>query len=412
MDDPVQEQYEAYPYPARDPRDESKRLITGSPSNLAELNHYLFAGRRDFTKPFRALVAGGGTGDATIMLAQQLADRGPGEVVYLDLSQAARAIAEARATARGLTNITFISGSLLDLAALGLKDFDYIDCCGVLHHLEDPAAGLRGLAAAIKPGGGLGIMVYGAEGRSGLYPLQDSLARITGDLPLRDRVALTRRLLDGLPETNGFRRNPFLTDHRDSDAGLVDLLLHARDRAYRLPQFLDLIAAAGLHAVSLIEDLRYEPATYLRDPKLRQRIARLSWSERAAIAETLAGNMKKHMAYLARPADGSIDARVARPDRPDMIPVLRNLDGPSLSEAVRRELLLKVEIDGLKLRFPLPRQAPAILALIDGQRTLEDVQAALRSHGDSFDDARFEKAFRDIYDVLNGLNLLHLRQRG
>ncbi len=102
-DDAVRAQYEAHPYPARDPRDEAKRLITGSPSHLLELNHYLFAGRRDFTKPFRALVAGGGTGDGAIMLAQQLADRrGPGEVVYVDLSQAARRIASAiRCTARG-----------------------------------------------------------------------------------------------------------------------------------------------------------------------------------------------------------------------------------------------------------------------------------------------------------------------
>ena len=46
MSDPVQDQYDAYPYPARDPADERTRLITGSPSNLDELNHYVFAGRR------------------------------------------------------------------------------------------------------------------------------------------------------------------------------------------------------------------------------------------------------------------------------------------------------------------------------------------------------------------------------
>jgi hypothetical protein len=50
-DDPVLAQYEAYPYPARDPRDEAERLITGSPSHLAEVNHYLFAGRREVTPP-------------------------------------------------------------------------------------------------------------------------------------------------------------------------------------------------------------------------------------------------------------------------------------------------------------------------------------------------------------------------
>ncbi len=149
MDEPVRDQYEAYPYPARDPKDERTRLIVGSPSNLAEIDHYVFAGRGDFATPFRALVAGGGTGDAAIMLAQQLSDWArecgaatPGEVVYLDLSGAAREIAEARARARGLTNISFHQGYLLELPGLGLGSFDYIDCCGVLHQLEDPRAGL------------------------------------------------------------------------------------------------------------------------------------------------------------------------------------------------------------------------------------------------------------------------------
>ena len=63
MPDPVRQQYELLPYPARDPREEAQRLIEGSPSHLLELNHYLYAGVRDFTQPFRALVAGGGTGD-------------------------------------------------------------------------------------------------------------------------------------------------------------------------------------------------------------------------------------------------------------------------------------------------------------------------------------------------------------
>ena len=58
-DDPVAAQYEAYPYPHRDPKDERTRLVTGSPSQLDELAHYLFRGRLD-VRGFRALVAGGG----------------------------------------------------------------------------------------------------------------------------------------------------------------------------------------------------------------------------------------------------------------------------------------------------------------------------------------------------------------
>ena len=50
MSDPLIEQYEAYPYPARDPADEAKRLIEGSPSHLLEIDHYLFA---EFAEPAR-----------------------------------------------------------------------------------------------------------------------------------------------------------------------------------------------------------------------------------------------------------------------------------------------------------------------------------------------------------------------
>ena len=73
-DDPVRAQYEAYPYPVRDPADEAKRLITGSPSHIDELNYYVFE-RAAGISPNRSepLSPAAGTGDATIMLAQQLA---------------------------------------------------------------------------------------------------------------------------------------------------------------------------------------------------------------------------------------------------------------------------------------------------------------------------------------------------
>jgi hypothetical protein len=59
----------------------------------------------------------------------------------------------------------------------------------------------------------------------------------------RERLDLLKRLLAGLPETNWLRRNPFLGDHlSQGDAGLFDLFLHARDRAYRVPEVAALTA--------------------------------------------------------------------------------------------------------------------------------------------------------------------------
>jgi 2-polyprenyl-3-methyl-5-hydroxy-6-metoxy-1,4-benzoquinol methylase len=122
-------QYEAYPYPARDPREEAKRLIIGSPSHLREIDYWVFGARRPTSQPLRALMAGGGTGDGLIMLATHLARSGrPGRVTYLDRSAAAMKVARARAEVRGLANIDWVQGSLLDLPQLGLGLFDCITC--------------------------------------------------------------------------------------------------------------------------------------------------------------------------------------------------------------------------------------------------------------------------------------------
>ncbi|HZS85454.1 MAG TPA: class I SAM-dependent methyltransferase [Stellaceae bacterium] len=402
-DDKVRAQYEAFPYPARDPKDEARRLVTGSPSHPLEIDHYIFAGRRDWSRPFRALVAGGGTGDGAVMLAQGLADRAcPGEVVYLDLSAAARRIAEARARARGLGNIRFLTGSLHDAPALG--PFDYIDCCGVLHHLAKPAAGLAALAAALEEEGGIGLMLYGELGRTGVYPVQAMLRRLCADAPDGEKLALARRLLRDLPASNWLKRNPLLSDHLSSEAGLYDLLLHSRDRAYRVGEVLDLLAGAGLRLVTFIEPLRYEPASYLRDPALRRMAAALDPPARAAFAEELCGSLKNHVLYAVKASRA--DDSVARPDEPGTVPVLRDIDGGALARGMPAGGALDAEFGGVPVSFPLPPLAAAILARCDGRRSLEEIRAALPGRPDW---PAFKAQFDALYAVMNGVNRLLLR---
>lgn len=415
MGDPVRGQYEDLPYPPRDPADEARRLITGSPSHLAEIEHYVCGGWIDPARPFRALMAGGGTGDATIMLAQQLADRGqPAEIAYLDLSAASRAICEARAARRGLTNIRFHSGSLLDLPGMGLGPFDYIDCCGVLHHLADPEAGLKALTAVLAPMGGLGLMVYGTLGRIGVYHAQDMLRLLAPDAGTtaarRTRLDLARKLLAELPPTNWLKRNPFVADHLTlGDPGLYDLLLHAQDRAYRVPEILGLVTRAGLAVASFIEPARYDPATYTRAPALLKTLAPLSPAERATFAELFAGNMKTHTLYALRP-DALAAVRVD-PTRPDAVPVLRDFDGATFAKGWRAGALLAATFDGIPVRFTLPDLGGPIIARIDGHRSLTDIHAACRQAMPNLDWPAFARAFAALYQPMNGLNKLLIRYR-
>lgn len=411
MSDPLRAQYEAYPYPARDPADERKRLIAGAPSHILEIDHYLFAGRRDFARPFRALFAGGGTGDGTIMLAQQLADLGaPAEIIHLDPSSAAQGIAAARAKVRGLGSIRFQHGSIEELDGQKLGRFDYIDCCGVLHHLEDPAAGLAVLARALAPGGGIGLMVYGALGRTGVYHAQAMLRMLTDVAePAPARLDRARRLLKQLPRTNWLIRNPFVGDHlHGGEAGLFDLLLHARDRTYTVPELAELVASAGLSIVSLIEPARYAPESYLSDPVLLERAQRLGTVERAALAELIAGDLKVHIAYLV-PAERAAEAKAVI--APDLIPILREGDGLALARGLKPGEPLKASFGATALTFPLPRRAVPILAQIDGRRPIGALRGAVAEAGLAMSEAEFERDFVALYRVLNAINHLFLADR-
>jgi SAM-dependent methyltransferase len=406
-DDPVRDQYEAYPYPDRNPADEGQRLITGSPSHLDELNHYVFAGGRDFAQPFRALVAGGGTGDGAIMLAQQLSDRGPGEVVYIDLAEQARFTAEARAAFRGLNNIRFERLAIEDLADAGLGTFDYIDCCGVLHHLADPAAGLAAIGRVLADDGGMGMMLYGTLGRTGVYPMQAMLRAMAGEGGAADRVARARRLLAVLPETNWLRRNDYLGDHLGGDdAGLFDLLLHDRDRAYEVTEIAALVERGGFALTAFVEPARYDPESYIDDEEIRGWVGALPWIERCAFAERLAGNMRKHVFYAVKA--GNPGPTVADPSDPAAALVLRDMGGPAFADKLPPGAALTATIDGFTFHFPLPPLTKRMSPLFDGRRSIAEIRDAL---GD-VDDASFTAQFNALYRALNGLNKLYLRNPG
>ena len=72
----VQEHYQDYPYPFRDPNQE----------------------KENFNNNFRCLIAGSGTGDSTIYLAEQLKDKNA-EIIYLDFSKPSMEVAQKRAEA-------------------------------------------------------------------------------------------------------------------------------------------------------------------------------------------------------------------------------------------------------------------------------------------------------------------------
>jgi len=388
----VRDQYDAFPYPERDPADEARRLITGSPSLPVEIDHVLFGGRRDWTQPLRALVAGGGTGDGLIQLAQLLTDAGrPYEITYLDLSGAAREVAEARAQIRGLTGIRFLTGSLLDAPDHG--PFDYIDCCGVLHHLPDPGAGFAALAAALAPQGGLGFMVYAPLGRAGVYPLQAAFNTLLGDLPPKDKLARARAIFDKVPQGHPFNGNPHLGDHRQSDAGFYDLLLHSQDIAMDVPTLMGCLDRAGLDLVSFAEPGHYDLSRFCEVPAGMDRTAQM------ALAEQLDGTMKVHVGYAA--AKGRALRPASGPD-PALVPHIKGGQARNVARQVAATGRINLSLASGSHVAHVPKAAAKPLSGIDGRRDL----AAL-ARGSGLDPIAFASVWARVDAALLPWGLMH-----
>jgi SAM-dependent methyltransferase len=64
------------------------------------------------------------------------------------------------------------------------RQFDYIMCLGVLHHLADPALGFQSLVRLLKPGGHVSVWVYGSENNGWILRWVDPLrVHVTSRLP-------------------------------------------------------------------------------------------------------------------------------------------------------------------------------------------------------------------------------------
>lgn len=397
----VKDQYETFPYPLRDPEDDRKRLVTTLGGNLDGISHFAFGGRRDFSKPMRVLVAGGGTGDALIYLAQQLADRGcPAEVFYVDLSTASRAIAEKRAAIRGL-DITFVTGSLLEVGTLAPGPYDYIDCSGVLHHLPDPDAGLAALAAQLAPGGAMGIMLYGTLGRSGVYSTQALLRTLAPDtLPAAERLAIFRKVMASLPTTNLLRNNPVLgiTPQTD-DNELFDMFLHSQDRSYTVEEIGRFAEGADLRVTSFIPLAQYDPAGVCGDPQLLKRLDGKSLLERAAVAEALHCLSQMHVFYLVR---ANNRAAIPSPTDPAAIPVWH--DGFSFPhQKIGGTFQFGKSRGPVVCQITVTPEVAAIASRIDGHTAL----GAIRQ-GSGLSPKAFAEAMAVLWR-LNGVHFLFLR---
>jgi len=366
------------------------------------------------------LVAGGGTGDGTIFLAEQLRQTNA-EVVHVDISKASLEIAKRRAEIRGLANIRWIHDTLLNLPRLDLGKFDYINCVGVLHHLEDPDAGLRALLEVLKDGGALGLMVYARYARTGVYHMQALMKLVNEAAPTRAaRIDNTKQMLRALPRSNWFKRGEDLyNDHRNDDAGLYDLLLHSRDRAYSVGELYEWLQDS--HGLNLeLTDVQNGRAAYLpemlfgpKPPPIMKTIRRLPPRRQHEVAELFAGRIQTHSFFANRTANRAPYGDAA------LIPLFFHepMTGTNMARVFAmgrgRPMVLDHAHTGVSVEVNPGRYGPDILRHIDGNTRFATIFDRVRAqHGSdekSLPNAALFDDFRDVYKTLNALERILLR---
>jgi hypothetical protein len=275
----------------------------------------------------------------------------------------------------------------------------------VLHHLPDPAAGLRALLSVLAPVGGLGLMVYAPHGRTGVYMIQDALRALAPpDQPPQQRLDTARRVMRHLPETQWLRHNRNFDDHiNGGDAGLYDLLLNPRDQAFTVPALDAMLHDAGLEVACWVEPLRYDPVPLLPDPRLRTLLTGMTPTQRAAVAESLAGNMAVHIVYCTRIED---PPNRADPFAPEAVPIIREWTADDFAKVIGPDGAMVVNLDGLRIPVALPPLALALLRLVDGTRPLAAIAATMAERGINAE--AFDKAWRQTYTALERINRLLL----
>jgi trans-aconitate methyltransferase len=166
-------------------------------------------------------------------------------VTGIDFSDASIAHEERMRERHKLTNLLVRAMDLLDVSSFQ-HQFDLIICTGVLHHLPNPAQGLKALSSVIEPSHGVMVlMLYAKLGRIGIYPLQDAFRRMR--VPqTAEGVATVRSIINSLHARHPGRWYFERSSEMRYPAAIVDTFLHRQDIAYSVRELLELVEGSGL----------------------------------------------------------------------------------------------------------------------------------------------------------------------
>lgn len=402
MNDPkadvVSRQYERYRYP--EPIQDLEAWLRNNwqwfdPSH----SHRVFWPDRGYKPGLDILIAGCGTNQAAVF-----AFTNPNaNVVAVDVSQPSLDHQQYLKDKHGLWNLELRLLPIEELPTLGL-DFDLVVSTGVLHHMADPLAGMKALAACLRPDGVIGVMVYAKYGRVGLE-MMESVFR---DLGLRQdeaSVRVVKETIALLPAEHPVRSYLKL-DNVSHDAVLVDTFLHGRARNYSVDDCLELVGSAGLDFQGwLLKAPYYHHDVLTPSSDFTAALSELPETKLWSVMERIHTNNACHF-FLACHPDRPKESYVidfSTTECLDYVPRMRMRCGLTGSDIFRPGWRMK--LNSAQLPF---------VQNIDGHRTIRDIAAAVaQSQGPGRGGpASFEKFGRKLFQSLWRLDFLAMELNG
>jgi len=192
----IAQQYEAFPYPRWQTTQMTQQ--TASLRTIVSQHFPYFNADKISDQPVNILFAGCGTGEQVVQVASNISSQ---NILAIDLSRNSLAYATRKAQEMGVTNAHFGQADILQVKDWDAS-FDVIFCTGVLHHMEDPSAGLQSLKGVAKENTLFSLALYSERARINVSAARKFIAdhKIPDTLAgLRQFRTMVRELESGHP---------------------------------------------------------------------------------------------------------------------------------------------------------------------------------------------------------------------
>jgi SAM-dependent methyltransferase len=238
MDDITQQvsaMYAKYPYPSPQAQGRKFKELVNLLKLFSRETQYDLDGKS-------VLDAGTGTGHRVIEGAAAFKNT---RFTAVDISETPLAIARQTAAHEGVENVAFHRVNIMD-GSETFGSFDMVLSMGVIHHLSDPAAGIRNLVRNLADDGILFLYIYGRHG--GRERMRRK--RIVSLLLNRNKQDFEQGIC--LVKELGFDSSEYgwdldVGDEKIRDALIVDAYLNVNETLYDFDSIFDLMRSSGLY---------------------------------------------------------------------------------------------------------------------------------------------------------------------